>query len=146
MSDEERAEQHEDNDEVRVAFEHRAWLRDAYERTSTSYDKAVMTLAGGALAISLTFIHNVAPKFQHKGYLGLSWAALAASLLLIFSSFWVSQRSLLSDMAKMDSDDPGVGEPGEGPWKVATEVVNVAAGLAFVLGVVFLVLFAWHNV
>lgn len=123
--------------------EHRNWLRTAYEASSASYDKAVMTLAGGALAISLTFIHEIAPHFRHKGYLGLAWASLALSLLVIFFSFWASQKALLSEMDKMDE---GEAAEGKGFWVSTTGWLNLGAGVAFVAGVVFLVIFAWHNI
>jgi hypothetical protein len=41
---------------------YRQWLVEAYQKSSDAYDKAVMTLAAGALGISLAFVHQVAPQ------------------------------------------------------------------------------------
>lgn len=59
---------------------HRQLLVEAHRKASEAYDKAVMSLAGGALAISITFVHEVAPKPSHKHWLAVSWGLLALSL------------------------------------------------------------------
>jgi hypothetical protein len=121
---------------------YRQSLVAAHQKSSEAYDKAVMTLAGGALAISLTFVHQVAPQPTHKPWLAVSWALLALSLLLIFGSFLASQQALLRQIKQHDKkpvsrwDVPG--------WM--TTILNVASGAAFVVGVACLVRFAWFNI
>jgi hypothetical protein len=73
---------------------HREWLVSAYENATQSFDKAIMTLAGGALGVSIAFIHDVAPKPEHKWLLGVAWSLFALSLLLILASFLTSQRAI----------------------------------------------------
>ena len=101
-----------------------------------------MTLAGGALGISLAFVHQVASNPTHKNWLAVSWGLLALSLLLIFGSFLASQQTILREIRLRDKrkvwrwDIPG--------W--ATTTLNVTSGAAFIMGVVCLVWFAWLNI
>ena len=121
---------------------YRAVLVDAHRRSSEAYDKAVMTLSGGALAISLTFIHDVAPHPTHKGLLAWSWGLLALSLLLILVSFVASQYAILRRIKEED------GLP-VSRWNLpsgATVALNFASGAAFIAGVACMVRFAWFNI
>jgi hypothetical protein len=122
---------------------YRQWLVEAYQKSSDAYDKAVMTLAGGALGISLAFVHQVAPHPTHKAWLAWTWGLLAVSLLLIFLSFLASQQTLLREIKKRDKRRvwPSWDMPG---W--ATTILNVASGAALITGVVCLVRFAWFNI
>jgi hypothetical protein len=73
---------------------YRDWLVKAHHVASQDFDKALMALSGGALGISLAFIHDVALHPHRKGWLEVSWGSLAASLLLILVSFLTSQSAL----------------------------------------------------
>jgi hypothetical protein len=102
-----------------------------------------MTLAGGALGISLAFVHQVAPNPTHKNWLAVAWGLLALSLLLIFASFLASQQSILREIKKRDGHKlwPRWDVPG---WTTTT--LNVTSGAAFIMGVACLVRFAWFNI
>jgi len=114
-------------------------LTDLHEKATDSFDRAVMTLSGGALGISLAFIHDVAPHPHHKWVLGVGWIMFAASLLLILLSFLTSERAIVGMVARLDRAEA---EIPRGKW---TDYLNWASASAFILGVVFLVLFAWLN-
>jgi uncharacterized BrkB/YihY/UPF0761 family membrane protein len=118
---------------------HREWLVSAYENATQSFDKAIMTLAGGALGISIAFIHDVAPKPEHKWILGVAWTLFALSLLLILASFLMSQHAILDMMRQIDEDVEKVARG------KATDRLNRGSASAFVLGVIFLVIFAVYN-
>jgi uncharacterized BrkB/YihY/UPF0761 family membrane protein len=118
---------------------HREWLVSAYEGATQSFDKAIMTLAGGALGVSIAFIHDVAPKPIHKWLLGVAWILFAVSLLLILISFLASQRAILDMMRQIDEDVEKVARG------KATDRLNWTAAGSFVVGVVFLVIFALYN-
>ena len=98
-----------------------------------------MTLSGGALGISLAFIHDVAPHPRDKWVLGLGWIMFAASLLLILLSFLTSERAVVGMVGRIDRNET---EIPRGKW---TDYLNWASAGAFILGVIFLVLFAWLN-
>jgi hypothetical protein len=44
--------------------------------------QAILTLATGAFVLSITFLHDIAPKPQHAEYLRRSWAILVVTILL----------------------------------------------------------------
>jgi hypothetical protein len=121
---------------------YRQTLVEAHQKSSEAYDKAIMTLAGGALAISITFVHNVAPHPKEKGWLAWSWGLLAVSLLLIFASFLASQQAILREIAKRDKRPVSRWDM----WGGATTAINLLSGAAFIAGVACLVRFAWGNI
>ena len=121
---------------------YRDWLVRAHHGASQDFDKALMTLAGGALGVSLAFIHDVAPHPQHKGWVAVSWTLLAASLLLILTSFLTSQEALLSAITRSDR---GEANPHKQRFARATVALNWLSGAAFIVGVACLVRFALYN-
>jgi hypothetical protein len=114
-------------------------LTDLHEKATDAFDRAVMTLSGGALAISITFIHDVAHHPRHKVYLGIAWLSFVASLLLILWSFLTSERAIVRMVAQVDA------EAEEVPRGKITDWLNWGSAGAFLVGVVFVVLFAWKN-
>jgi hypothetical protein len=66
--------------------EWRQWLAENHHAASQYYDKAVMTLSGGALGLSLAFVKDIAPDPEETWALVGAWASFAASLLFIFTS------------------------------------------------------------
>src|SRR5580658_7082357 len=62
-----------------------------------AYDKAILTLSGGALALSLAFIKDVvAPATaQHNCLLYAAWALLVLALASNISAFLTAMRSFM---------------------------------------------------
>ena len=71
-------------------------LTDLHEKATDAFDKAVMTLSGGALGISIAFIHDVAHHPRYKGVIAAAWGAFSLSLLLILLSFLTSERAIVN--------------------------------------------------
>lgn len=113
-------------------------LTDLHEKATESFDRAVMTLAGGALGISLAFVHDVAPTPRHKVVLGVSWLLFALSLLLSLLSFLTMERAVVTMVGKYDREEHI--ERGK-----LTDILNWGAALSLISGVVSLVTFAWLN-
>jgi hypothetical protein len=124
-------------DEDGAAAKHREWLIDAYATATRDFDKAVTFLAGGALGLSITFVHDIAPQPKVKWSLGLAWALFALSLLLILMSFLASQRAIIKMIEGID-----IGETVRGKL---TDWVNRGAATSLVFGTAFLVIFALYN-
>jgi hypothetical protein len=108
------------------------------EKATDAFDRAVMTLAGGALGISLAFVRDVAPTPRHKWLMGVSWLFFVLSLLLSLLSFLTSERAVVSMVEKMDS----AAEIERGK---STDYLNWSSAAALIVGAVLLVLFAWLN-
>jgi hypothetical protein len=115
-------------------------LVQAHYEGSQSYDKAVMTLAGGALGVSLAFIRDIAPRPRHEWVLVVTWSFLTVSLLLIFASLMTSQKGLLNSIKELDEKKVTGGGAGK-----ATGWLNVVAGASFGVGVGFLAAFTVAN-
>jgi hypothetical protein len=116
----------------------RQWYRQKQTEAFAQFDRTILTLASGGLAISLVFVHDVAPHPTHVEWLVTSWSCFALSLLVILASFVTSQLALGEGFR-----DP---ESVSSTWSTATWVLNVASAAALFLGVVTLVVFATHNV
>ena len=125
---------------------YRDWLIKADHRASEAYDKAVMTLSGGALAISITFIHDIAPS-PDKGtvyLLGIAWGSFGLSIAVILVSKLTSQWALRKAMRQIDQGTIHQQRPGAA-FSVLTAILNVLAGLTFLVGVAALSWFAIAN-
>lgn len=112
-----------------------------HEATTQAFDKAIMTLAGGALAVSISFIHDVANQPRHKAVIGVSWGFFIASLLLILWSFLTSEKATRRMLHLMS--DPKTTEVPEGKL---TDWLNWLSAGSFVVGAVCLVIFAVLNI
>jgi hypothetical protein len=75
---------------------YRDWLVQADHDASRDYDKTVLTLATGALALSVTFAHDIAPHPVSGSTLLLAaaWVLLTISLAAMLFSLITSQAAL----------------------------------------------------
>jgi len=125
---------------------YREWLVKAEHQASQDFDKAILTLAGGALGLSLVFVDptKLVGPLRASWLLGLSWLSLAVSLLASLSSLLTSRRALRISIEQLDSERLAREAPG-GKWATYTERLNVAAACLLFAGVIFLVTFGWLN-
>lgn len=127
-------------------LQYRNWLVAADQKSSEAYDKAVMTLSGGALGLSLTFIKDIV-KSSHPILLwslmsawGCLTLSLAAILISMLSSQWALRKAIIQvDQASLPGATPG------GGFAQATKTLNILAGSAFLAGITFLALFSISN-
>jgi len=123
-------------------------LEQAYLEQSKAYDKAVMTLSAGTLAISLTFVKDVidTPRPGTVIFLALAWTALAVSIVAILISMLTSQWALRKTIEQVDRGQEQQLQVRPGGWRSRlTAVLNVSAAVGFVLGVALLAWFAIAN-
>lgn len=133
--------------------------RSEYLATRSDYDKQqlevsgrfdnwVMTIAGGALALSLTFLKDVAQPTARCNWLLVSaWALLCGSLLAGLWSQITSITAIEKYRDKMDNaytngDWTKTGSTG---WADATRCLNWAATVMCMLGVLTLCVFSGLN-
>jgi hypothetical protein len=74
----------------------RSNLDDLAFKTSERYDQWVLTLSGGALALSLTFLEKIAPEPAHYTlyFLGFSWLAYIVAVLAGFCAIDMSRKAI----------------------------------------------------
>lgn len=125
---------------------YRQAMVDADRDASRDYDNAVLSLASGALALSATFAHDIAPHPQPDSLviLGASWGLLTAALIAILVSLVTSQVALRRVIRDIDAEKDLGSNPG-GRAATWTKILNFLALFALVLGLAALALFAWAN-
>ena len=115
-------------------------LYATYGQATRDFDTAIRALSGGALAISLTFVHDIAPHPHHNWTLAAAWCLFVLALAVNLWSFLTSARAsgaMLRVMLDAETDSL--------PESRITDWLNWLAMAAFVCGVVFLVLFTVLN-
>ena len=124
---------------------------DAELEVSGRYDKWILTLSGGALGLSITFIEKIAknPTPETLFWLKLSWGCLVISLLSALLSLVTSQSAIREnrkelDIAYSEKRDPNLGFP---RWFTNfTNVLNWGSLFLFIVGVIFLCVFSFKNI
>lgn len=84
-----------DDQALKLYAEYRGRLEVRLQAAYDQFDKAILTLSGGALALSIGFIKDVVPlgRALWKPVLVTSWIGFAVAVLLTGVSFQVSQRA-----------------------------------------------------
>lgn len=131
----------DDRDQERIEH-HRRHLYEALHSASRDYDQAILTLAAGTLALSVTFAHSVAPAPtpESRFFLTLAWLLLAVAIVAMVFSFQTSQAALMHQLTHIDDEIQSE------PWTVvATRLLNALAGLGLVAGLGLLGVYALAN-
>lgn len=123
-----------------MSTDYRQHLVQTYEDLSLGYAKTLVTLAGGALGLSLTFAKNIVGNSANdcRWLLIMSWAFWAIALSAILVSFFCGGEAARvaikqHDEGKLEGDNAET--PG-GKWAGATKVTSFVSMLSFVIGVV----------
>ena len=125
--------------------EYREHLVSAGQKAIETYDRTLLTLSGGALALSLAFIRDIAPApVSRPKFLLWAWVLWVVALLITVGSFYISHLALTKAMAQVDDETIHERSQG-GRWTTVVKVLNPVAGLAFMAGVVLIVCFAYAN-
>jgi hypothetical protein len=141
-----------DDENYKIYVDERKSLVEGEKTTADNFDKNILTLAAGALGISLVFLEKIAPEPNPKTliYLYLSWASLVSSLLAILSSQLTGQyayrraRVLLEDEFFPEEKKENCKKGNW--WAKTTQFLNWASIFAFVFGTALLVYFSIQNV
>jgi hypothetical protein len=135
-------------------------LDDLAFKTSERYDQWVLTLAGGALAISLTFIEKIAPEPKAYSWilLGLSWFLFIVAIVAGFAAIFYSREAIYREIEICDEYYKTFRETatvdkleGDSPpaltnrFNKILERLNTASLSCLGLGTLFMCLFALVN-
>ena len=126
--------------------DYRKHLYDALHAASRDYDQAILTLAAATLALSVTFVKDIAPHPVGDTRLLLfgAWGGLVVSIVAMLTSFLTSQHVIRDRLAATFEPDATPAPPRD-KFEVATEILNVVAGVGFVLGLALLGWYALAN-
>ena len=136
-------------------LQERKTLLAAEQDYAKSFDRWLVTLAGGALGLSIAFLKDIAgPKATDVAWLVAAWILFGLSVCASLVSMLISQhgheafRAVLDEQATRGGEKFWlcVREAQRGRWEpTAITCLNVAAILAFVIGVLSLAVFAALN-
>lgn len=140
-----------DEQTERLYAQYRQHLLEGRRLSFQQFDKAVLTLSGGGLGLSLTFIDRVVPlsTATHKWILALAWGLFAVSVMSTLISFITSQFAF--DRELMLSEDYYMHDNEEALTQLnrpatLTKAINVISAASFLLAVMCLVYFVSINV
>lgn len=128
--------------------------RDGYDKAelevSRRYDQWILTLSGGALALSITFIEKIAPSpaIHTLHWLKWSWFLFVLSLLGGLVSLLTSQSAIREQRRELDEAFQTRRPPTCRTRKWFTRLTNLlnwGTAIVFVAGVSSLCMFAFRN-
>ena len=117
------------------------------------YDKAVMTLSGGSLGITIPFLKDIVldQSSQYVFIILLAWFCWVISITSIFFSLHTSQLSFTKAINKIDNGIKKIinNEDEEAVYRIydsldddllnkATKILNIISSLAFIVGLLFM--------
>ena len=73
-------------------------LLEGRTKAAERFETALITLSGGALVLSITFLHNIAPDRKWIAIMIFSWGFLLASLTLMLLIFFLGIYAYEKDM------------------------------------------------
>ncbi len=119
--------------------DHDNHLREALLSSSNQFDRAILTLSSGLLALSLAFIKDIVPlkEAQWMNLLFVSWCLLGFAILSTVISFLASQKAIRLCLEEAASDG--------GVWSKITTGLNIISAALFVFGVSSTVVFVIKN-
>jgi hypothetical protein len=139
----------EDQQRERLHASTRSELLERQFSNSEAYDKAILTLSSGFLALSLSFIKEILPagSIVWRALLYTSWALLALAIICTVVSFRVSNAAIEGQLGQAYRYYKEKDEGAFAKSKLARLVdwLNNISGGLFVFGVVLTVVFVIVN-
>jgi hypothetical protein len=123
---------------------YREMLVAADQKGQDEFDMAVLSLSGGGLAVSLAFLSDVIgdKPVLYPAALALAWGCWGFSALAVLGSYWMSNKTIRGMINEIDVTRAA---PKEQRYAALTSRLNGAGAVLFVLGVLFITVFAWVN-
>jgi divalent metal cation (Fe/Co/Zn/Cd) transporter len=116
----------------------RKLLIDAKRDAARSFDQTMITLSGGALGLSLTFVQQLATKpAEWRAFLSVAWIGFGFALVTILISFILFQYAI---DARIRCEERTAQR-----WDKWARRANWTSLIAFTLGVVTLLFFSVKN-
>jgi hypothetical protein len=140
-------------DDYEQLLEYRNELIKSENDIQSDYDKAVMTLSGGALGITIPFLKDliIQNTTHHEFYILLAWFFWVISIISIFSSLYTSQLSFSNATKIIDSSLHNnyinnnelivsiiYKEINDSSFCKITKYLNFISGISFIIGVIFI--------
>lgn len=125
---------------------YRQSLLTAEQKSQEDFDKTVLSLSGGALAISFIFVKDIVgdQPIRNSIYLLYAWVLWALSSFIVLLSFYLSHLALRKAIQQLDG---GVihKETVGGIYSKIISIINPFGALLFFLGIVSMGFFVYEN-
>jgi len=121
-------------------LEERRLLIEGESKVSARFDTSLLTLSGGALILSMTFIKDLVKNAPlHKCALVVAWISYGLTITLMLISLLTSQRAFIRQRDILDAtlDDPAKNSSCN-CWSCATKWLNRISIGAFVVATIFM--------
>lgn len=142
------AEPPEQAPEARVPVDpaYRQSLLTAEQKSQEDFDKTVLSLSGGALAISFIFVKDIVgdQPIRNSIYLLYSWILWALSSFIVLLSFYLSHLALRKAIQQLDGGLIRKQTVG-GIYSKIISIINPFGALLFFLGIVSMGFFVYEN-
>jgi hypothetical protein len=131
-------------------LQERSTLIEMEQKNAEQHDKTVLAISMGGLALSITFLKEIAPHPQPETliWIELAWACFVASLLTILASFLTGQWACRKHRDYLDllylGERDGVASTSS-RWSRITDCFNVVSYILVFLAVGFLAYFSCCN-
>jgi hypothetical protein len=128
--------------------EYRQWLVVAELKAQDDYDKTLVTLSGGALAISFAFVKDIVGTggMIHSWMLVTAWISWGLSSAVVLVSYYVSRLALRKAIKQCDDNSIHDCRTPGSFYTYVLRVLNLTSGALFLLGVLAMAGFVYANV
>lgn len=125
---------------------YRQGLIETQIKLSESYDKLLITLSGGALALSITFLKDIigSKDINCPSLLLISWALFVVSLSSILGEILFGIKAYKEAIRQVDDGTIHTEKRGGNASSVST-FLHWFSAICLILGLIFISLFAFYN-
>jgi hypothetical protein len=131
----------------------RKLLAEIEQQNYDNYEKTILTLSASFLAFSISFLGLFRDEitagyiFKSQGLLIGTWISFAVSVISMLVVFLVGALSVQKEIVKIENalEDVTALEERNG-WIFVSDLLYFISGIAFISGIVFLLLFCSKNI
>jgi hypothetical protein len=130
-------------------LDYRTRTLDSAKEQIGKYDRSVLFLSSGAIALSMAFLDKIVGQNAPVGVCVLAgaWAVFVLSLVAVVGSQFCGFKAAHFDVNQIEQ---AYSHPKyqwkRNPWNFGVELCNFASGIFFCTGAAALVMFAYQNI
>jgi hypothetical protein len=136
---------------LELYHEHRKQAWQDIQTSTDQFDRSLLTLSSGALALSLAFIKDLVPLKSAVGiwWLYSSWISFVLCMIVTLFSFPLSVKALkinLDYVRKYYIEKKEEYFDKQSPWSKAVSWCSILGGTFFLLGIICTMVFVYENI
>ncbi len=136
---------------MELYHEHRKQAWQDIQTSTDQFDRSLLTLSSGALALSVAFIKDLVPLKSAVGlwWLYASWASFIVCIIVTLFSFPISVKALkinLDYVRKYYIEEKEEYFDRRSRWSKAVSWCTILGGAFFLLGIICTMVFVYKNI